>query len=475
MQASLPQEIYDRITDNAERSSVKNLSLASKEHFLYQAQSHLFRELYIEPNVSDDMSASKILRGNPSLFKHVRFLSLQADWDGMPGDHGNGGDILGIIADHLDNLQVLWIEVPEFRCDWDNIKASYQAAICKLLTQAPIRRIVFTDISDIPPQLFRPAVNLERLELTGSTSIASLSNQILLSVDVDHDGERPLFPRGLRHLRHDGGGIEGVVPLLTYGTAHAALGSPYRNLRILQLDIATKLMHTNAWSLIAAVAAETNCLEILTIRYRSTFSRLRTGPPRKSMDQLMIDGQAAIPTFPSLRYLSLHFELITYYQEMFTPPSSALHHIPRIPCFMLKHHPQPSLEVLKLTCCAGPPTTSSQELARTIALPVPLLDREDGGWDQLDSVLSNHALFPKLQAMRILFSVRGIGLDSRNVPAEDYPIFDKARAVNAEVLAALPMSRSRYPLFDTGCEDTLAQFQALDDVFLAGEDLTANH
>ncbi|KAF6763667.1 hypothetical protein DFP72DRAFT_1040447 [Ephemerocybe angulata] len=418
---SLPQEILDRITDEAADESLitlKRLSLTS-QCFLERCRFHIFSRHLISHFIS--AKAHRILKHNPSLFSNVRKMRMWV-WEDpfdIKEDHRWELEQISRVLDKVTNLETLSllnIGAVDRSSESDQTQAIYLGhcndAFARFFASPNLVNIEIDGFNDFPVHLIHSAPALKSLSVRERLSFA----------EDPHVDLEPKSPWHLTSLQADGKGLTTIHHLLKSCT-----NSIYTNLVNLQLTIKTVQAHTNSM-LIINNASEYSALEMLDLHYYPPFAS-DSDLVYRSYDELVISGRT-IPTLPFLHYVKLSIDLALH-RPSFVVPDLAANMIARMLCT----NPQPSLKVAHVTFAWG-------------TLPVgPGFDREqafiDGkrGWGSIDDALSDTTRFPKLCAIGMTpghdFPRPSIGLLSNQDMAV---IWSGSKAA---IIAAFPQTRAR--------------------------------
>lgn len=169
------------------------------------------------------------------------------------------------------------------------------------------------------------------------------------------------------------------------------------------------------------------------------------------MDE-MTRSRHTLPSFPRLRYLQIVLNAGRDNSDAgcrFSMPSF----IPRFFTAMISKHRQESLEILDFTARwmmeRITPDAPEQDYESS-----PLIDR-NRGWKEVDDVLSNRDLFPKLHAVRVACApaIQGMGWDYEEpLPSQRVP-----DQVQHEAAVALHQTRNTTAIVYTGADGAEAR------------------
>ncbi|KAF5324042.1 hypothetical protein D9611_008216 [Ephemerocybe angulata] len=417
---SLPQEILDRITDEAADESLitlKRLSLTS-QCFLERCRFHIFSRHLISHFIS--AKAHRILKHKPSLFSNVRKMRMWVYEDPLEEteDHRWELEQISRVLHKLTNLETLSIlnMGAVDRSSGSQTQAIYlghcKDAFSRLFASPKLANIEIDGFNNFPVHFLHSSPCLQSLNLRDKLSFAE-------NPQVDSE---PKAPWRLTSLIAEDKGLTTIHHLLKSCT-----NSIYANLANLQFTIKTVQSHTNAM-LIINNAAEYSALEMLDLHYYPPFAS-DSDLVYRSYDELVISGRT-IPTLPFLHYVKLSIDLALH-RPSFVVPDLAANMIARMLCT----NPQPSLKVAHVRFAWGTPPIG------------PGFNKEqafiDGkrGWGSIDDALSDTTRFPKLCAIGMtpvhVFPHRSLDLLSNQDMAV---IWSGSKAA---IIAAFPQTRAR--------------------------------
>ncbi|KAF6763659.1 hypothetical protein DFP72DRAFT_1163607 [Ephemerocybe angulata] len=280
---SLPQEILDRITDEAADESLKSLkklSLTSR-CFLQRCRFHIFSRHLISHFISD--KAHRILKHNPSLFENVRKVHISSE---------------------ADQTQAIYL-------------GHCKDAFARIFASHKLVNIEIDGFNDFPVHLLHSAPSLQSLSIGRILSFAEYRHQ-------------DLQPKASWHLTSLEARNEGLTEI--HHLLKSCASSIYANLVNLQFTITTVQAHRNSMQIISN-AAEFSILEMLDLGYTGR------AEVHRCYDELITSG-LTIPSFSFLHYVRLWIDLDDNHPS-FLVPDLAANMIARMLCT----NPQPSLTV----------------------------------------------------------------------------------------------------------------------------------
>ncbi|KAF5324041.1 hypothetical protein D9611_008217 [Ephemerocybe angulata] len=411
---SLPQEILDRITDEAASNpliSLKWLSLTSR-CFLQRCRFHIFSRHVISFKISD--KAHRILRHNPSLFSNVRRLGMRVHEDPVEISEDHKWELKQIsrVLDKVTNLETLCLSnMSSYDSSNSETKAIYlghcKDAFARLFARPNLANIEINGFDNFPVHLLHSPPSLQSLSVGNSLSFSEYLHQDL----------QPKAPWHLTSLVARDHGLNTVHHLLKSCT-----NSIYANLVNLQFTINTVQAHRNSMQIINN-AAEYSALEMLDLHYTSR------AEVHRCYDELITSG-LTIPSFPFLHYMELWIDLYDHHPS-FLVPDLAANMITRMLCT----NPQPSLTVADVGFNWGTPPIG------------PDFEREQAfidanrGWGRIDDAFADTTRFPKLCAIDMTPSYYFPYPSSELLSDEGWEIIQSG--TKAAIMAAFSQTRAR--------------------------------
>ncbi|KAJ3508554.1 hypothetical protein NMY22_g16573 [Coprinellus aureogranulatus] len=474
-----PQEVIDQIIDWAAQDtpeSLRALRLTSRR-FVERTRRHI----YFNMDFADPQWISgetwRILKNDPSLFKHVRKMTFCERLPGFKVSKEEFQEVLG----HLD-LRALVIDVVGIYKRWKelevptrwpqlvylSIKLKDYAMSCKVFYSLPhLRELRLTYRSYARP-LWKPA----------APTVGKMPWK-LKSLHYDHDGDEPSHNRRLRLVGSDSGEYIRPMRLLVnpawepqvYGElVHLSLimhrheHQRFAFSRILPLceRSGLKTLRLQYGSFPGRTWMDVRAYSVTPFRFRST--------DVSTVKDFLADcerNNRQLPSFTSLEYLSLCLRSDQWDRR------SDLHPIPphaaNLASTILGVETQPSLEAMELTFSwtltppldRGEPLPSPAELSqKDLVVPGP-------EWARLEAILLDRLRFPQLRAIRIKMHVTD---HMHRKSTDGYRSSDNSalgRALQEQLLSAMPQVRDSGLIVDVGRRDTQQAFDRIAKAKLA--------